>query len=165
MTGQGQALTDEEYDHMAAVLHRFHSERAMNLEMLDGFFVALICSPDMVPPSEYLRRFGEERWLTTRYSGMSGSCKNSWISSCAIGIAWRKHFIQKTSSCRCSSKTTTALPTAMTGPTASLAAWRCGAIVGLNFLTIRSTPARLYPFSRLHMNIIPIRRCVLTKSQ
>jgi uncharacterized protein len=54
MTGQGQALTDEEYDHMAAVLHRFHSERAMNLEMLDGFFVALICSPDMVPPSEYL---------------------------------------------------------------------------------------------------------------
>src|SRR6476646_25553 len=54
MTGQSQALTDEEYDHMAAVLHRFHSERAMNLEMLDGFFVALICSPDMVPPSEYL---------------------------------------------------------------------------------------------------------------
>ena len=54
MTGQSQALTDEEYDHMAAVLHRFHSERAMNLEMLDGFFVALICGPDMVPPSEYL---------------------------------------------------------------------------------------------------------------
>jgi uncharacterized protein len=54
MTDQSQALTDEEYDHMAAVLHRFHSERAMNLEMLDGFFVALICSPDMVPPSEYL---------------------------------------------------------------------------------------------------------------
>ena len=54
MTGQSQALTDEEYDHMAAVLHRFHSERAMNLEMLDGFFVALICIPDAVPPSEYL---------------------------------------------------------------------------------------------------------------
>ena len=54
MADQSQALTDEEYDHMAAVLHRFHSERAMNLEMLDGFFVALICSPDTVPPSEYL---------------------------------------------------------------------------------------------------------------
>ena len=26
----------------------------MNLEMLDGFFAALICSPDTVPPSEYL---------------------------------------------------------------------------------------------------------------
>ena len=28
--------------------------RAMNLEMLDGFFAALICCPDMVRPSEYL---------------------------------------------------------------------------------------------------------------
>jgi uncharacterized protein len=26
----------------------------MNLEMLDGFFAALICGPDDVPPSEYL---------------------------------------------------------------------------------------------------------------
>jgi uncharacterized protein len=47
-------LNDSEYDRVAAVLDGFHSERAMNLEMLDGFFVALICSPDMVPPSEYL---------------------------------------------------------------------------------------------------------------
>ena len=31
------------------------SERAMNLEMLDGFFAALICGPDLVRPSEYLR--------------------------------------------------------------------------------------------------------------
>ena len=54
MADQSQALTDEEYDHMAAVLHRFHSERAMNLEMLDGFFAALICCPELVPPSEYL---------------------------------------------------------------------------------------------------------------
>jgi uncharacterized protein len=29
-------------------------KEAMNLEMLDGFFAALICGPDMVPPSEYL---------------------------------------------------------------------------------------------------------------
>jgi uncharacterized protein len=54
MAESSQALSDEEYDHMAAVLNRFHGERAMNLEMLDGFFAALICSPDMVPPSEYL---------------------------------------------------------------------------------------------------------------
>ena len=47
-------LNDSEYDRMAVVLDGFHSERAMNLEMLDGFFVALICSPDMVPPSKYL---------------------------------------------------------------------------------------------------------------
>jgi uncharacterized protein len=54
MGGLSQALSDDEYDRMAAVLERFRSERAMNLEMLDGFFAALICSPDMVPPSEYL---------------------------------------------------------------------------------------------------------------
>src|SRR3954470_20266466 len=47
-------LTDVEYDRLAGVLDRFHSERALNLEQLDGFFAALICGPDHVPPSEYL---------------------------------------------------------------------------------------------------------------
>lgn len=54
MVTTAQQLTDTEYDRMTAVLNRFHSEHAMNLEMLDGFLVALICSPDMAPPSEYL---------------------------------------------------------------------------------------------------------------
>jgi uncharacterized protein len=54
MAALSEALSDEEYDRMANVLERFSSERAMSLEMLDGFFAALICSPDMVPPSEYL---------------------------------------------------------------------------------------------------------------
>jgi uncharacterized protein len=48
------ALSDEDYDHMANILERFRGERAMNLEMLDGFFAALICGPELVPPSEYL---------------------------------------------------------------------------------------------------------------
>jgi uncharacterized protein len=47
-------LTDSECEHVANVLERFHGERAMNLEMLDGFFAALICGPDLVAPSEYL---------------------------------------------------------------------------------------------------------------
>src|ERR1700693_558196 len=47
-------LDDGEIDRMAAVLERFASKRAMSLEMIDGFFAALICSPEMVPPSEYL---------------------------------------------------------------------------------------------------------------
>jgi uncharacterized protein len=47
-------LTDAEYDCLAGVLNRFHGECAMNLEQLDGFFAALICSPDHVHPSEYL---------------------------------------------------------------------------------------------------------------
>jgi uncharacterized protein len=39
---------------MAMILSRFHNSRAMNVEMLDGFFAALICGPDTVLPSEYL---------------------------------------------------------------------------------------------------------------
>jgi uncharacterized protein len=53
MAGVDQALTDGEYARIALMLER--SGRAMNLEMLDGFFAALICGPEMVPPSEYLR--------------------------------------------------------------------------------------------------------------
>ena len=47
-------LTDTEYDRLADALNRFHGDRAMNLEQLDGFFAALICGPDPVHPSEYL---------------------------------------------------------------------------------------------------------------
>jgi uncharacterized protein len=54
MAGLKEPLTDRECEHVANVLDRFRGERAMNLEMLDGFFAALICSPDLVPPSEYL---------------------------------------------------------------------------------------------------------------
>jgi uncharacterized protein len=49
-----QSLTDEEYDRLAAVLRRFPSEDAMDLEEMDGFFAALICGPVTVLPSEYL---------------------------------------------------------------------------------------------------------------
>jgi len=47
-------MTDAQYDRMGTLLSRFRSSRAMNLEMLDGFFAALICCPDMVRPGEYL---------------------------------------------------------------------------------------------------------------
>ena len=51
---RARPLADPEYDHLAGALDRFHGEGAMNLEQLDGFFAALICGPDAVPPSEYL---------------------------------------------------------------------------------------------------------------
>ena len=54
MARLSQELSDEDYDHIAGILDRFQGERAMNLEMLDGFFAALICGPELVPPSEYL---------------------------------------------------------------------------------------------------------------
>jgi uncharacterized protein len=47
-------LTDAEVDRLDEILKRFGNKRAMNLEMLDGFFAALISGPDNVPPSEYL---------------------------------------------------------------------------------------------------------------
>ncbi len=45
---------DAEVERLSAVLKRFGDKRAMNFEQLDGFLAALICSPDLVPPSEYL---------------------------------------------------------------------------------------------------------------
>lgn len=47
-------LSDAELDKLTDVLGRLGDKRAMNLEMLDGFFAALICGPETVLPSEYL---------------------------------------------------------------------------------------------------------------
>jgi uncharacterized protein len=48
-------LNDAECARLDAVLSRFRSEYAMNnLEEIDGFFAALICSPDVAKPSDYL---------------------------------------------------------------------------------------------------------------
>jgi uncharacterized protein len=49
-----QPLTDAVFERLSGILERFDSKRPMNLEQLDGFFAALICSPQIVPPSEYL---------------------------------------------------------------------------------------------------------------
>lgn len=45
-------LTDEELDRLQDLLDSL--PEAMNLEMLDGFLTALVCSPQYVPPSDYL---------------------------------------------------------------------------------------------------------------
>ncbi len=46
-------LSEAELEQLANLLNDLH-EDAMNLEMLDGFFAALICCPELVPPNEYL---------------------------------------------------------------------------------------------------------------
>ena len=51
-----QPLTQTELDHLSAVLERFGDERSMNLEQLDGFLTALICGPELAPPSKYLSK-------------------------------------------------------------------------------------------------------------
>ena len=47
-------LTDADYDRLAGMLNRFGSERALNLEEMDGFIAALICGPGHIHPSEFL---------------------------------------------------------------------------------------------------------------
>jgi uncharacterized protein len=52
---QDRPLNDAESDRINAMLSRFHSEYAMNnAEEIDGFFAALICSPEIAKPSQYL---------------------------------------------------------------------------------------------------------------
>ena len=53
---KSQPLADTELDHLSAVLERFGDKRSMNLEQLDGFLAALICGPELVPPSKYLSK-------------------------------------------------------------------------------------------------------------
>jgi uncharacterized protein len=48
-----QPLSDAEFDRLSDFLDQVGAS-AMSLEGLDGFLAALICGPDMVPPSEYL---------------------------------------------------------------------------------------------------------------
>lgn len=55
-----QPLTDDEFARLSGFLDAIDLN-AMNIEMLDGYFSALICGPDMVPPSEYLPQiWGED---------------------------------------------------------------------------------------------------------
>lgn len=45
-------MTDAELDRLASLLEEVGAP--MNLEMVDGFYAALICAPELVPISEYL---------------------------------------------------------------------------------------------------------------
>ena len=53
MNEQHASLTDAEFDRLGAFLEACGPD-AMNLEMLDGFFTALVCGPDLMLPSEFL---------------------------------------------------------------------------------------------------------------
>jgi len=51
-----QPLSDAEFDRLSDILGRLGNKRVMNLEQLDGFLAAVICSPEQVPQSVYLRQ-------------------------------------------------------------------------------------------------------------
>ena len=58
---QSEPLTDTELDRLGDFLKSCKGGRAMNVEVLDGFFAALIAGPETVIPSEYYREvFGGE---------------------------------------------------------------------------------------------------------
>jgi uncharacterized protein len=66
---KSQPLSDAELDRLSDVLKRFGDKLAMNLEQMDGFLSALICSPDLVPPSEYLPKiWGDDMVLEDEFS-------------------------------------------------------------------------------------------------
>ncbi len=46
-------LDEHYFNNINAAIDRFKTENAMQLEELDGFFTALHCFPEMVPPSVY----------------------------------------------------------------------------------------------------------------
>ncbi|WP_321800350.1 UPF0149 family protein [Caballeronia sp. J97] len=48
-----QPLTEYEFDRLEAFLDALGDD-AMTVEMIDGFFAALICGPELVPPHEWL---------------------------------------------------------------------------------------------------------------
>jgi uncharacterized protein len=49
-----QPLTHDELGRLEEFLYQVNPGEAMSLEEMDGFFCALICSPEVIPPSEYL---------------------------------------------------------------------------------------------------------------
>jgi len=51
---QARLLTDAELARLDALLEAASPDESMMLEELDGFFAALACSPQPVPPEEYL---------------------------------------------------------------------------------------------------------------
>ena len=66
-----EPLTDAELDHLSAILEQFGYKRSMNLEQLDGFLAALICGPELVPPSKYLPKIWGDRSVGSRLPNRS----------------------------------------------------------------------------------------------
>ena len=73
-------LTDEDYDLLQSVLEKWEDVGGMNLEMVDGYFMSLICAPQLVNPSDYLpipNRYYERvrGWGPTQLSGIADTYK------------------------------------------------------------------------------------------
>jgi uncharacterized protein len=68
---QDEPLTDAELDRLGDFLKGCKGGRAMNVEVLDGFFAALIAGPETVMPSEYYPEvFGGEMSDTCEFGSL-----------------------------------------------------------------------------------------------
>ena len=71
MFTQNEPLTDAELDRLGDFLKGCKGGRAMNVEVLDGFFAALIAGPETVMPSEYYPEvFGGEMADTCEFGSL-----------------------------------------------------------------------------------------------
>ena len=71
MFTQNAPLTDAELDRLGDFLKGCKDGRAMNVEVLDGFFAALIAGPETVMPSEYYPEvFGGEMSDTCEFGSL-----------------------------------------------------------------------------------------------
>jgi hypothetical protein len=158
MAHMSEPLTDDEYQHVGNVLERFGSERAMNLEMLDGFFAALVSGPTLVPPSEYLPEIWGGAMTDDEAFGGEGELQKFMELVMRRWNTWCMRSIQKTSMCPCYSKMTTALLAATTGRTASRAAWGYGGKSGQSSSMTKIMPAHSCRFWRWRTSITRIQR-------
>ncbi|WP_052507189.1 UPF0149 family protein [Desulfonatronovibrio magnus] len=79
-----EQLSDHELEELAGFLGE--GPESMNIEMMDGFLAAIVCSPELVMPGDFLHYiWGEEREFETaeqaqKYAGLILRHWNSIIS-------------------------------------------------------------------------------------
>jgi len=136
---QNEPLTDTELDRLGDFLKNCKGGRAMNVEVLDGFFAALIAGPEAVMPSEYYREvFGGEISDTCVFASLDeaneilGLMMRHWNDIAGRYSRGRPTF-------RCCLKTRMAWCMATTGLAASCTAQPCATMAGQSWLTMRST--------------------------
>jgi uncharacterized protein len=65
------SLTEDELERLDEILVRCTDGRAMELEVIDGFFSALLTGPEMVMPSEYLPLvFGDSKSASCKFGSL-----------------------------------------------------------------------------------------------
>ena len=69
------SLSEAEIERLAALLAANRNPHALSLEGVDGLFCALIASPALVMPHEYLPVILGERWRPEDYSATSRGCR------------------------------------------------------------------------------------------